>query len=249
MTFLKKLINLDVTAQIAIGIFVAVIVSLVSPAWASSLALFGTLFVQSLKAVAPILVFFLVISAIANQSQGQDAKLRPILFMYIIGTLCAALLAVIMSKLFPTNIQLDVTNLELAAPQGIGEVLNNLLFKLVDNPVNALITGNFIGILVWGVAVGLGLRHSSASTKLGFQDLSHAITQIVRVIIRLAPLGILGLVAGTLAEFGIQVLSQYAEILLVLLSSMLIMALFINALMPSTMSSIYVKSRYIFPLL
>ena len=230
MTFLKKLINLDVTAQIAIGIFVAVIVSLVSPAWASSLALFGTLFVQSLKAVAPILVFFLVISAIANQSQGQDAKLRPILFMYIIGTLCAALLAVIMSKLFPTNIQLDVTNLELAAPQGIGEVLNNLLFKLVDNPVNALITGNFIGILVWGVAVGLGLRHSSASTKLGFHDLSHAITQIVRVIIRLAPLGILGLVAGTLAEFGIQVLSQYAKILLVLLSSMLIMALFVNAL-------------------
>tara|TARA_B100001059_G_C17791647_1_gene560517 strand:- start:278 stop:1480 length:1203 start_codon:yes stop_codon:yes gene_type:complete len=230
MTFLKKLINLDVNAQIAIGIFVAVIVSLVSPAWASSLALFGTLFVQSLKAVAPILVFFLVISAIASQPQGQDAKLRPILFMYIIGTLCAALLAVIMSKLFPTNIQLDVTNLELAAPQGIGEVLNNLLFKLVDNPVNALITGNFIGILVWGVAVGLGLRHSSASTKLGFQDLSHAITQIVRVIIRLAPLGILGLVAGTLAEFGIQVLSQYAKILLVLLSSMLIMALFINAL-------------------
>ena len=230
MTFLKKLINLDVTAQIAIGIFVAVIVSLVSPAWASSLALFGTLFVQSLKAVAPILVFFLVISAIANQSQGQDAKLRPILFMYIIGTLCAALLAVIMSKLFPTNIQLDVTNLELTAPQGIGEVLNNLLFKLVDNPVNALITGNFIGILVWGVAVGLGLRHSSASTKLGFHDLSHAITQIVRVIIRLAPLGILGLVAGTLAEFGIQVLSQYAKILLVLLSSMLIMALFVNAL-------------------
>ena len=230
MTFLKKLINLDVTAQIAIGIFVAVIVSLVSPAWASSLALFGTLFVQSLKAVAPILVFFLVISAIANQPHGQDAKLRPILFMYIIGTLCAALLAVIMSKLFPTNIQLDVTNLELTAPQGIGEVLNNLLFKLVDNPVNALITGNFIGILVWGVAVGLGLRHSSASTKLGFQDLSHAITQIVRVIIRLAPLGILGLVAGTLAEFGIQVLSQYAKILLVLLSSMLIMALFVNAL-------------------
>ena len=149
MTFLKKLINLDVTTQIAIGIFVAVIVSLVSPAWASSLALFGTLFVQSLKAVAPILVFFLVISAIANRPQGQDAKLRPILFMYIIGTLCAALLAVIMSKLFPTNIQLDVTNLELTAPQGIGEVLNNLLFKLVDNPVNALITGNFIGILVW----------------------------------------------------------------------------------------------------
>ena len=130
MNLLKKLINLDVTIQIAIGILIAVIISLISSVWASSLALLGTLFVQSLKAVAPILVFFLVISAIANQPQGQDSRMRPILFMYLIGTLCAALLAVIMSKLFPTNLQLDVTNLNLAAPQGIGEVLNNLLFKL-----------------------------------------------------------------------------------------------------------------------
>ena len=230
MTNLKKLLNLDITLQIVIGILIAIVVSLVSSEWAQSLSIFGKLFVQSLKAVAPVLVFFLVASAIANQPQNQDSKLRPILFLYIIGTLCAALLAVIMSILFPTNLQLNVTDVVLQAPQGISEVLNNLLFKLVDNPVSAIMNGNFIGILVWGAAIGLGLRHSSGTTKIAFSDLSYAITQIVRVIIRLAPIGILGLVAGSLAESVLQVLSDYSRILMVLLSTMLIMALCINPL-------------------
>ena len=230
MINLKRLLNLDITLQIVIGILIAIVVSLVSSEWAQSLSIFGKLFVQSLKAVAPVLVFFLVASAIANQPQNQDSKLRPILFLYVIGTLCAALLAVIMSTLFPTNLQLNVTDVVLQAPQGISEVLNNLLFKLVDNPVSAIMNGNFIGILVWGAAIGLGLRHSSGTTKLAFSDLSYAITQIVRVIIRLAPIGILGLVAGSLAESGLQVLSDYARILMVLLSTMLIMALCINPL-------------------
>ena len=230
MTNLKRLLNLDITLQIVIGILIAIVVSFVSSEWAQSLSIFGKLFVQSLKAVAPVLVFFLVASAIANQPQNQDSKLRQILFLYIIGTLCAALLAVIMSTLFPTNLQLNVTDVVLQAPQGISEVLNNLLFKLVDNPVSAIMNGNFIGILVWGAAIGLGLRHSSGTTKIAFLDLSYAITQIVRVIIRLAPIGILGLVAGSLAESGLQVLSDYARILMVLLSTMLIMALCINPL-------------------
>ena len=230
MTNLKRLLNLDITLQIVIGILIAIVVSFVSSEWAQSLSIFGKLFVQSLKAVAPVLVFFLVASAIANQPQNQDSKLRPILFLYIIGTLCAALLAVIMSTLFPTNLQLNVTDVVLQAPQGISEVLNNLLFKLVDNPVSAIMNGNFIGILVWGAAIGLGLRHASGTTKIAFSDLSYAITQIVRVIIRLAPIGILGLVAGSLAESGLQVLSDYARILMVLLSTMLIMALCINPL-------------------
>lgn len=212
------------------GILIAIAVSLVSKEWAQSLSIFGLLFVQSLKAVAPVLVFFLVASAIANQPQNQDSKLRPILFLYIIGTLCAAVLAVIMSTLFPTNLQLNVTDVVLNAPQGISEVLNNLLFKLVDNPVSAIMNGNFIGILVWGAAIGIGLRRSSETTKLTFSDLSQAITQLVRVIIRLAPIGILGLVAGSLAESGLQVLADYARILLVLISSMLIMALCVNPL-------------------
>ncbi|MFQ3333562.1 MAG: serine/threonine transporter [Woeseiaceae bacterium] len=230
MNYIKKLLNLDLTLQIVMGILIAIAVSLVSKEWAQSLSIFGLLFVQSLKAVAPVLVFFLVASAIANQPQNQDSKLRPILFLYIIGTLCAAVLAVIMSTLFPTNLQLNVTDVVLNAPQGISEVLNNLLFKLVDNPVSAIMNGNFIGILVWGAAIGIGLRRSSETTKLTFSDLSQAITQLVRVIIRLAPIGILGLVAGSLAESGLQVLADYARILLVLISSMLIMALCVNPL-------------------
>jgi serine/threonine transporter len=135
-----------------------------------------------------------------------------------------------MSMLFPTTLVLNVTDLALDPPQGIGQVLNNLLFKLVDNPVSAIMNGNFIGILIWGVALGLGMRQASAASREMLVDISHAITSIVRVVIRLAPLGIFGLVAGNLAEFGFSVLADYARILTVLLSSMLIIALLLNPL-------------------
>ena len=166
MLNLNKLVNLNLIVQIAIGIFFAILLSIISVEWAQFASIFGQLFVQSLKAVAPILVFFLVISALANQSNYSESKMRPVITLYIVGTLCAAFLAVVMSKLFPISLQLDTANFTMEAPKGIGEVLNNLLFKLVDNPISAMMNSNFIGILVWGAAVGIGIRNSSETTKL-----------------------------------------------------------------------------------
>jgi len=193
--------------------------------------------VQALKAVAPVLVLVLVASALANQQPGTHAQLRPIVVLYLIGTFSAAFLAVLMSKMFPTTLILAVSDVSINPPQGIGEVLNNLLFKLVDNPVSAIMNGNFIGILVWGIALGLTMRHASESSRMMLADISHAITLIVRVVIRLAPVGIFGLVAGNLAEFGFSALQGYVQILSVLLGSMLIMALLLNPLI------VWVKTR------
>ena len=156
--------------------------------------------------------------------------MRPILLLYVIGTLSAAFVAVGLSSLFPTVLMLNVADIATQPPQGIGEVLNNLLFKIVDNPVSAIMTGNFIGILVWGVALGLGLRHAAPATKEVFADIAAAVTMIVRIVIRLAPIGIFGLVAGTIAEAGLSALADYARILAVLLGAMLIMALIVNPL-------------------
>jgi serine/threonine transporter len=150
--------------------------------------------------------------------------------LYLVGTLGAAFVAVAMSTLFPTTLTLTVPELTLSPPQGILQVLNDLLFKLVDNPVNALMSGNFIGILVWGVALGLGMRHAGDASRAMLGDLANAITAIVRVVIALAPLGIFGLVAGNLAEFGFAALAGYVRILAVLLGSMLIIALVLNPL-------------------
>jgi serine/threonine transporter len=220
----------NLVLRIALGIVAGILLAVLWPAAASSSMLLGNLFVQALKAVAPILVLVLVAAALANQSAGKNANLRPIVVLYLIGTLSAAFLAVTMSTLFPTTLLLTVSDVSMNPPQGIGEVLNNLLFKLVDNPVSAVMQGNFIGILVWGVALGLTMRHASASSRAFMLDVSHAVTMIVRVVIRMAPIGIFGLVAGNLAEFGFSALRGYAQILTVLLSSMLIMALLINPL-------------------
>tara|TARA_R110002049_G_scaffold272614_3_gene450234 strand:+ start:2870 stop:3994 length:1125 start_codon:yes stop_codon:yes gene_type:complete len=203
---------------------------LLAPPAAQAATLLGDLFVAALKAVAPILVLVLVASAIANRRASHTSQMRPIVIMYLVGTLAAAFVAVVMSMLFPTSLALQVTDVSANAPQSITEVLRTLLEKLVDNPVNALLTGNYIGILVWGVLLGVFLHHAADATRRMLQDTADAVTHIVRIVIRLAPVGIFGLVAGNLATSGLSVLGDYARILAVLLSSMLIMALLVNPL-------------------
>jgi len=227
-TLANRLLNGNLVLQIAVGIVIGVLLYTIDASWALSAKVLGDLFVSALRAVAPVLVFVLVASAIANQSAGAQADLRPIVILYLIGTLSAAFLAVTMSFLFPTTLVLQTTDAVLDPPQGIAEVLGDLLQKLVDNPVNALLTSNFIGILVWGIALGLGLRRAAETSRVLFADLADIIIALVRVVIRFAPLGILGLVAGNLAEFGFDTLRGYARILTVLLASMLIMALVVN---------------------
>jgi serine/threonine transporter len=236
-SFAQKLFGGNLILRIAFGIVAGVILAYLWPEAAKSAMLLGNLFVQALKAVAPILVLVLVASALANQKAGQHAQLRPIVILYLVGTLSAAFLAVTLSFLFPTTLTLAVTDVAMSPPQGIAEVLNNLLFKIVDNPVSAVMSGNFIGILVWGVAIGLAMRHAKDESRAMLSDLSHAITMIVRVVIRLAPIGIFGLVAGNLAEFGFSALAGYVRILTVLLSAMLMMALLINPLI------VFLKTR------
>lgn len=225
-----KLANGSLVLQIMLGIVAGVSLALFSTSAAHSVAFLGELFVGALKAIAPILVFVLVASSIANQKKNAKTNMRPIVTLYLFGTFAAAITAVTLSFLFPTTLVL-VTGAEGAnPPEGIAEVMYTLMFKLVDNPVNALMTGNYIGILAWGVGLGLALHHASETTKTVFADISHGVSQMVRFIIRLAPIGIFGLVANTFAATGFEALAGYAQLLAVLLSSMLIIALVVNPL-------------------
>lgn len=229
-SLVAKFANGNLVLQILIGIVLGVVLATVAPDTAEDVGLLGSLFVGALKAVAPILVFILVAASIANQKKGQHTHMRPIIILYLIGTFSAALTAVLLSFAFPTTLTLVAGAEGTTPPQGIGEVLHTLLFKLVDNPVNALKEANYIGILVWAVGLGLALHHASATTKEVFEDLSHGVSQIVRFIIRLAPFGIFGLVANTFASTGFKALEGYAQLLAVLLSAMFIIALVVNPL-------------------
>ncbi len=226
-SIIEKIMSGSLVLQIVIGIVCAVALSLISPELSARVALLGDLFVKALMAVAPVLVLVLVASAIANRKVSHTSQMRPILLLYLVGTISAALLAVTMSSLFPTELVLDVSA-NRDAPEGIGEVLNTMLLKLVDNPINAILTGNFIGIVIWGALLGVFLHHAAESTRVGLHDLADAITKIVRLVIRLAPIGIFGLVSGTLAAQGLSGLESYGRILAVLVGSMLLMALVIN---------------------
>ncbi|AVO54999.1 serine/threonine transporter SstT [Ectopseudomonas mendocina] len=228
---LRRIARISLVGQIAIGLVAGIALALIAPEAARSIALLGEVFIAALKAVAPVLVLVLVTASIANHQHGQQTHIRPILVMYLIGTLSAALIGVAASFLFPSNLVLSSPATELSPPGGIAEVLRTLLFNVVDNPIHALLNANYIGILAWAIALGLVFRQASAGSKQLLGELSDGITRIVRMVIRLAPLGIFGLVAATLADSGLDALLGYLHLLAVLVGCMLLVALVVNPLL------------------
>ena len=226
---IERYVNGNLVIQILVGIVLGIIVAMISKDLAMSFSILGTLFIKALKAIAPILVFILVAAAIVKKEVGVKSNMRPIITLYFIGTFLAALVAVIASFLFPTKlVLLDVPTEQLTHPGNILDVLKTILFNIVDNPINAILTGNFIGILAWAIALGFAMHYSSSETKKLFEDASIGITKIVKFIIKLAPFGIFGLVAETFAQTGFASLIAYSQLLLVLVGSMLFVAFIIN---------------------
>ncbi|MBI6621590.1 serine/threonine transporter SstT [Pseudomonas corrugata] len=229
-SLLHRLKSTGLVTQIIIGLIAGIVLALLAPDLAKSTEFIGKVFVSALKAVAPILVFVLVMASIANHKHGQETHIRPILFLYLLGTFAAAVVAVIASTLFPSSLVLSAQDVAVTAPGGISEVLQSLALSVVDNPVRALMNGNFIGILAWAIGMGIAIRHAGQTTRTVLEDLSNGVTVIVRLVIRFAPLGIFGLVASTLATSGFSALLGYLHLLIVLIGCMLFVALVINPL-------------------
>ncbi|KNH35627.1 serine/threonine transporter SstT [Exiguobacterium acetylicum] len=230
MKLLKMWNQISLVKQIAIGLIVGIILAVTIPEVASSLTIFGTLFVSSLKAVAPILVFFLVMASIVQHKKGQQTNMKSIIFLYLLGTFLAGAIAVVVSFLFPVTITLKESTEELTAPGNAVEVLKTLVLNMVDNPVNALVQANYIGILTWAIILGLALKNASDSTKTFISNFSDALAKMVGWIIKLAPLGIMGLVIGSITENGLSSLLDYVSLLGLLIGTMLVVALIVNPL-------------------
>ena len=215
--------------RIGIGMTIGAILGLFVPN-VSGIDLLGDLFVGGLKAIAPILVFALVANALSQHQKGQDSNMRTVIFLYLLGTFAAALVAVMASFLFPVQIVLSSASTEVSPPDGIGQVLSNLLLKVVDNPVNALIQANYIGILSWAVVFGIAMREASKTSKELLKTMASVTSKIVEWIINLAPFGILGLVFKTISDQGIASLANYGILLGLLIATMIFVALVINPL-------------------
>ena len=228
----------NLVVLILIGMVLGIVVALISSKAALAVSLLGTLFVGALKAVAPVLVFVLVSTAIATKEVGAKTNIKPILGLYALGTFLSALIAVIVSFAFPVQLVLiDASQANLTPPQSIVTVIKGILISMVDNPINALAKGNYIGVLTWAVAVGIALHYASEQTKTVMKDASAAMTKIVQGVIRLAPFGIFGLVAETFAETGFKALASYGKLLILLVGTMVFVALVLNPLI------VYLKTR------
>ncbi|CDD68071.1 serine/threonine transporter SstT [Eggerthella sp. CAG:368] len=222
--------SISLVKRIIIGLIIGALLGVFAPTGIEIISLLGTLFVSALKGVAPVLVFFLVISALANARAAGSMK--TIVILYMVSTFLAALTAVVASFLFPSTITLiDAAETAQASPQDIGEVLTALVMNIVSNPVDALMNANYIGILAWAIVLGIAMRAASDNTKQVFTNVSEAVSKVVRWVIACAPFGILGLVYTTVSENGLEIFTEYGHLLLVLVGCMLFIAFIVNPLM------------------
>lgn len=228
--FLNKWNNISLVKRILVGLIIGILLALTIPNIAKPIVIFGSLFVGALKSVAPILVFFLVMSAICQHKQGQQTNMKSIIFLYLLGTFLAGLVAVIASFLFPITLTLGSGVSKMAPPGGVIEVLKSLIINVVDNPVMALYNANYIGILSWALIIGLALKNASSSTKTMISNVSDALSQVVKWIINFAPLGIMGLVFDSISTQGIESLLSYGQLIMLLVGCMLFIALVVNPL-------------------
>ena len=228
-SLIRTIRKIPLINQIAVGLVIGILLAVFLPGTVPVVSIFGTLFVKALKGVAPLLVFILVMNAMVQRKEGGDTQMKPIITLYVIGTFAASIVGVTLSFLFPQTLMLQLGNAKVNPPSGIAEVVHNLVLNIVDNPLNAILTANYIGILAWAVIIGLALhKAASPETKHVLEDLSAGITKVVTWVIHFAPLGIMGLVTQSISASGLSALISYFSLLGVLLGSYFLVALVMN---------------------
>lgn len=223
----QKWSDTSLVLRIVMGIILGAVLAVAFPN-ATWLAMLGTLFVGALKAVAPILVFVLVINALASHVGGQKTNMKGIVFLYLFATFIAGVVGVIAAKLFPVKLTLKTGDTDLQPPENVWGVMQTLLNNIVSNPVDALMNANYIGILAWAVVLGLALKAASSTTKTVITNLSEAVSKVVHWVINLAPFGIIGIMYNTIVTSGFGELKHYGVLIGILVGSMLLIALVIN---------------------
>ena len=229
--------KISLIQQIVLGLVIGIVLGVFFPKQLSGISLLGELFVGALKAVAPVLVLFLVMAVIGQHKSGQKTNMKSIIVLYLIGTFLASLTAVIASFIFKVKLILTAGATDMSPPEGLIEVLKTLLLKVIDNPLNAIITANYIGILAWGVLLGIAFKHTSDQTKSIISDIAATISQVVKWVIHFAPFGVMGLVFASVATTGLSALKDYFKIIALLVGVMVFVALVVNPLI------VYVKTR------
>ena len=229
MELLHKWNHISLVKRIIVGLILGAALGALLPQ-ASVIGILGTLFVNALKALAPLLVFFLVLHSLSQHKKGAKSNMSAVIVFYLIGTFLAALCAVVTSFLFPSTLIL-AEQAEQAAPGGIADVLQNLLNSAVSNPISAIAEANYIGVLLWAVVFGLAMREAGEGTKTVLGDISNMLSSAIRWVISCAPFGILGLVFTTVSETGFSSFMDYGRLLCVLAGCMFFVALIVNPIL------------------
>ncbi|HLQ40930.1 MAG TPA: serine/threonine transporter SstT, partial [Tetragenococcus sp.] len=227
---MKVLKRLTLIQKIIIGIIIGAILGMTVPSW-TAIGILGDLFINALKAIAPLLVFILIINSLAQQEEGQKTHMKTVIVLYLIATFVAALTAVFAAYLFPVKIVLPDVAVKETAPQSLAKVLTDILNGAVMNPVEAITEGSYLALLFWGCLFGFTLRYAGSRTKEVLRDLTNGVQNVVQLIIQFVPFGIVGLVFRSVAEIGVKGLVDYGRLIFLVVGTMFFVGLVVYPLM------------------
>lgn len=230
MKLWQQIQRLSLIQQIVCGIIIGAILGTLVPSW-SFITILGDLFIGALKAIAPLLVFFLIFDSLAKHKKGTKTHMKTVIVLYFLATFIAALTAVVASYLFKVSLVLPEAVKNQTAPDNLQEILSGILTNAVANPISAISEGNYLALLLWGCVLGLGFRHASEGTKKVLSDISEVISKAIQGVILFAPLGIVGLVFSTISEIGLSGMAAYLKIILLVVGTMLFVAFVVYPLM------------------
>ena len=240
MNFIKSILQkwqqANLMLRILIGIIVGTALALSVPGY-SGISMLGDLFVGALKGIAPVLVAVLVASSVATARNGLGSRFRTVILLYMLTTLMAAVMAVIVSFVFPVNIVLaNVQGVSGAAPGELSDVFRNIVSGVMSNPIAAIGNANYLSILFWAVVIGLALKAVASEGTIGsLRQWADAVSKVVAWVIQCAPFGILGLVYTTVSQSGLDIFTTYGKLLMLLVGCMLTVSVVLNPIVVGCM--------------
>ena len=193
---------------------------------AVTLQTIGTIFIQLLRAIVPALVFTAIVASIANLRQLANAAelVWKTLLWFAITALISVLIGIALGLILQPGLHTDVARTAEAAPRAVGGWLDFLkglvpgnVFaleastRLSDSGATTALNFNVLQLVVLSIAVGVAALKAGPKGEpfLAFTQSALAIVRkILWWVIRLTPIGTVGLLGNAVAQYGWDALAK-----------------------------------------
>jgi proton glutamate symport protein len=187
----------------------------------------GDIFIKLMKMIVVPIVFSCMVVGIAGHGDGKSLGrigVKSLTYFFSITTL-AIIVGLVIGNLLKPGAGTDLASLKAAAitlptANGGGHSLGQIIVGIIpDNVINAMAQGSLLSVLFFAVMFGLGVSRLSNERKepliAMLRAVSEAMFKVTSMIMAYSPIGVFGMIAVTVANFGFSSLLPLAKLIMV----------------------------------